>query len=227
MIRLPTLLRRLARARSGVAMTEFALSLPILLVAGLWGTETANLAITHMRVNQLAAHIADNGSRIGDTATLADRKIYESDINDLIYGAHMQAGRELDIFKHGRIVISSLQVDDDTGNQYIDWQRCKGEKTFASTFGNEGDGKGAVINGMGPDGEEVAALPGDAVIFVEISYDYQPLVGMGFATNETIHTIASFTVRDDRDLSQIYQRDVGDPDSQADCAIYDSAMNIG
>lgn len=226
MMRLPTLLRRLVRARGGVAMTEFALSLPILLIAGLWGTETANLAITHMRVNQLAAHIADNGSRIGDTSTLSDRKIYESDINDLIYGAGMQGGRELNIFKHGRIVISSLQVDDDNGNQYIDWQRCKGEKTFASTFGNEGDGTGAPIDGMGPDGEEVTAMPGDAVIFVEIAYDYQPLVGMGFGTDETIHTIASFTVRDDRDLSQIYQRDVGDPDSKADCAIYDSAMNM-
>ena len=226
MTRLPTLLRRLARARGGVAMTEFALSLPILLIAGLWGTETANLAITHMRVNQLAAHIADNGSRIGDTSTLSDRKIYESDINDLIYGAGMQGGRELNIFKHGRIVISSLQVDDDNGNQYIDWQRCKGEKTFSSTFGNEGDGQAVPISGMGPDGEEVTAMPGDAVIFVEIAYDYQPLVGMGFSTDETIHTIASFTVRDDRDLSEIYQRDVGDPDSKADCAIYDSAMNM-
>lgn len=227
MIRLPAFLRKLSRANSGVAMTELALSLPLLMVAGMWGTETANLAITHMRINQLVAHIADNGSRIGDTSTLTERKIYEADINDLIYGAEMQAGQELKVFKHGRIIISSLQTDPDTENQFIAWQRCKGEKVFSSSFGNEGDGTGTTIAGMGPDGEEVIAMPGDAVIFVEISYDYQPLIGMGFATNETIHSIASFTVRDDRDLTQVYQRDPGNPDPEADCASYNSTMVMG
>ncbi|MDE2442630.1 MAG: pilus assembly protein, partial [Betaproteobacteria bacterium] len=52
------LMRRLAASRSGVAMTEFALSLPVLLTAGLWGLETANLALTQMAVNQLAIHLA-------------------------------------------------------------------------------------------------------------------------------------------------------------------------
>ena len=218
------LLGRLRRETGGVAMTELALAMPFLLVAGMWGTETANLAITHMRLNQLASHIADNASRIGDTSTLSDRKIYEADINDLIYGAGMQSGLEISLYKHGRVIISGLQVDEDTGGQFIKWQRCKGEKNVPSTFGNEGDGLGAAIDGMGPDGEEVVAQVGDGVVFVEITYDYQPLIGLGFGENEQIHTIASFTVRDDRDLSQIYQRDPGDPDDIADCAMFDSSM---
>ena len=68
-------LRRLARNRSGVAMTEFALGAPFLLMAGLWGTEMANYALVNMKIGQLAVHIADNASRIGDTSMLQDRKI--------------------------------------------------------------------------------------------------------------------------------------------------------
>ena len=76
-------LRRLLRHKSGVAMTEFALGAPFLLTAGLWGTEEANYALVNMKIGQLAVHIADNASRIGDTSTLQDRKIYESDLNDV------------------------------------------------------------------------------------------------------------------------------------------------
>jgi Flp pilus assembly protein TadG len=61
---------RLARNRSGLAMTEFALGAPFLLTAGLWGVELANFAVTNMKIGQIAVHIADNGSRIGDTSTL-------------------------------------------------------------------------------------------------------------------------------------------------------------
>lgn len=82
-------LRALRRSCSGVAMTEFAMGAPFLLVAGLWGTEMANYALVNMKIGQLAVHIADNASRIGDTSMLQDRKIYEADINDVIYGAHM------------------------------------------------------------------------------------------------------------------------------------------
>ncbi len=75
-------------------MTEFALGAPFLLTAGLWGMELANFAVTNMQVGQLTVHIADNGSRIGDTSTLTDRKIYEADINDIFIGAAVQSGRK-------------------------------------------------------------------------------------------------------------------------------------
>lgn len=84
------LLRRL-RDTSGVAMTEFALGAPFLLMAGLWGAESANYALVNMKMSQLAIQLADNASRVGDTSTLQNRKIYESDINDVLYGAQLQA----------------------------------------------------------------------------------------------------------------------------------------
>jgi len=64
----------------------------------------------------------------------------------------------------------------------------------------------------------VIAFDDEAVMFVEISYDYQPIIGTpyGFGSGE-IRAVASFTVRADRDLTQIYQRDSGNPDPVASC----------
>jgi hypothetical protein len=192
MTRAAALLRRLGCDRSGAAMVEFAISLPLVLTAGLYGAETANLALAHMKVSQVAMHLADNASRIGDTSTITDRKIFEADINDLLLGSHMQAGRSLNFYEHGRAIISSLEVFDQTkscqgggcphgssanGKQFIHWQRCKGKKNVASSYGNEW---AIVVNGMGPTGQEVTAEPGGAVVFVEVAYDYQPLVSNRF-----------------------------------------------
>ena len=185
-------LRALLRNRSGVAMTEFALGAPFLLTAGLWGAEEANYALVNMKISQIAEHIADNASRVGDTSTLQNRKIYESDINDVIYGAQVQGGK-LNLYDNGRVVISSLEVEDGTDNQYIHWQRCRGAKNIPPQYGSEGDSFGTT--GMGPAGEQVLAQAGDGVIFVEVNYTYQPLVSARFLGSLNITSIASFTIR--------------------------------
>jgi hypothetical protein len=220
------LLRRLKRDTAAVAMTEFALAAPLMLTVGLYGLEMANYAIVHMEISQSAMHVADNASRVGDTSTLVDRKIYEADLNDLLYGVDLQAGDKIDLMEYGRVIVSSLEVDPDdhTGTQqYIHWQRCMGKKGFSSSYGEEGDGKGdPSFIGMGPAGEEVIAMPGEAVIFVEISYTYQPIVTDAFLTNREITVFSSFNVRDSRDITQIYQADPADPDPISDCANFSS-----
>lgn len=224
-MKLPNPLRRLLRTASGVAMTEFALGAPLLLTAGLWGTEMANYALVNMKISQLAEHIADNASRVGDASTLQNRKVFEADINDVIYGAELQAG-PLALFDHGRAIISSLEVEPASGKQYIHWQRCRGAAKFNSTFGKAGDGLVKPIAGMGAPGEEVFAQPGEAVIFVQLVYDYQPMISERFLGARDIHAIAAFTVRDKRDLSQLYQRDPADPDEVQSCAAYEGAPKV-
>ncbi len=220
------LVRRLKRDTSGLAMVEFALAMPVLLTAGLWGVETANFAVVNMRVSQLATHLADNASRVGDTSTLQNRKIYEADINDILRGAHIQGGR-LELFEHGRVIISSLEVLPDTEDkQYIHWQRCAGKQVWASSYGAQGDGLDGSMTGMGPEDRQVMAFDGEAVIFVELVYQYQPLVSDAFIASNNIHSIASFTVRDSRDLAQIFQRDPGAPDIVADCATFDNRFGL-
>jgi hypothetical protein len=218
-IRFRRLIRQLRRSTAGVAMVEFALTAPFFLGAGLWGLEVANYALTNMKVSQLAAHIADNASRIGDTSTLQNRKIYEEDINDLLLGANLQGGQSLDFFAHGRAFISSLEVwdaaihtdvthsDDD---QFIHWQRCMGGLVVPSTYGTQND---VIPAGMGPTGAEVLALSDAPVIFVELQYDYQPLFSSMFITSTRITSTSSFIVRDNRDQSTIYKRNAATPEA--------------
>ena len=219
-------LKWLAASREGVAATEFAIVLPFLLGAGLMGLEVANRVLVQMRVSQIASQIADNASRIGDTSTLQDRKIYESDVNDLFRGAGLQGGARFGLYENGRVIISSLEVVPDTEDQqYIHWQRCLGAKNHVSSYGIEGDGLIAGLPGMGPAGEEVLAFPDEAVIFVEVVYDYQSAVGETFGFSDEVTATASFIVRDDRDLSQIYQRDAADP--VASCGAYGTSESLG
>lgn len=208
--------RRVIKETRGVAVTETALMLPFFLGAGLYGIELANYSLTKMKVGQLATHIADNASRIGDTSTLENRKIYESDINDLLLGASIQAGNGMDIYKHGRVILSSLEVNTD-GKQYIHWQRCQGSLEVSSSFGKEGK---ILRNGMGYKGQKVLAMDGDAVAFVEIQYEYQPLVSKSLIGEPQIESTASYNVRASRDLSQIYQLDASKPATVHDCATY-------
>lgn len=222
MIRLAAFLSALARHRSGVAMTEFALAAPLLMAAGLWGVETANQAIVQMRINQVAVLIADNASRVGENSPLEKAEIYESDINDVLYGAHIQGGAGFDFYEHGRVILSSLEVVPDTEDQqYIHWQRCMGELHHVSTYGHAGDGLDGSLPGIGPLGEEIIAFDDEAVMFVEVAYVYQPLISSKFTTAGTLTATAAFNVREDRDLSEIHQRDPSVPDRVASCDTYE------
>lgn len=206
-------LRRFLRDASGVAVTETALVLPFFLGAGLCGIELANYSLMTMRIGQLAVQVSDNASRIGDISTLENRKIYESDINDLLVGASLQAGSGMDLYHHGRVIVSSLEMNADK-KQYIHWQRCMGTLHVTSSYGTTGD---VLDPGMGPKGREVMALEGEAVVFVEIRYAYQPLISKSLIGDPTIASIASFTVRSSRDLSQVYQADSDNPAPVASC----------
>jgi len=204
-------------------MTEFALAAPLLMAAGLYGAETTWLTIIHMRVNQTALKIADDASRIGEISALENRKIYESDINDLLYGAHLETGT-LEFFANGRVIISSLEVvpESEPEQQYIHWQRCKGRMDWPSSYGSEGAGLGGSgFDGMGPAENRITAMKDDAVMFVEVAYNYQPLFGELFVTNRLITAYAAFNVRDSRDLAEIYQRDALNPDPVASCGVTD------
>jgi hypothetical protein len=219
--RLAGFLSRLRGHVSGVAMIEFALSAPLLMGVGLWGVETANQAIVQMRINQIAVLIADNASRVGENSLLGKAEIYESDINDVLYGAHVQSAGKFDFYENGRVILSSLEVvpgSDD--QQYIHWQRCMGKLHYAPRYGTAGDGLDGSLPGMGPAGEEIVAFDDEAVMFVEVAYVYQPIVSSAFTTAGTLTATASFNVRENRDLSEIHQRDPASPDSIASCDAY-------
>jgi hypothetical protein len=214
----------LARCSSGAALTEFALALPLLLTTGLWGVEVAHKAIMQMRLSQVAVLVADNASRVGENSLLGETKLYEADINDVLLGAQVQGGTSFGLYERGRVILSSLEVVPDTEDrQYIHWQRCMGTRRHASSFGTAGDGEHSTFPGMGPRGEEIQAVEGEAVMFVEVVYDYEPLFAKVFVKSTRLSATAAFNVRQNRDLSQIYQRNPDEPDPIAACDKFGSA----
>lgn len=186
--------------RSGVALVEFAYSMPILVALGMTGTELANYASTRMRISQIALAISDHSSRMGEDGVLQDIKIYESDINDVFIGAQLQSGA-LDLKTNGRVILTSLETNtlsNGTVQQKEGWKRCYGNDTaYTRQYTVQSDG-------MGVAGSRVTAAQGTAVMFVEVAYTYKPLFplanGLNFPNPQKIVDVASFYVRDDRDL---------------------------
>lgn len=195
-------LRALKADRSGLALLEFAFSLPILLVLSLSGAELTNYITTRMRISQIALHLADNAARIGSGSQLQAKSITEADLNDLLTGAGLQAG-ELELFNRGRVTISSLEptANPNTAGTYrIRWQRCRGTRSGqAMTYGRAGTASGLNMTGIGPTGRQVTAPEGGVTMFVEVYYDYKPLVKTSLSPSSGISEIASMMVRDRRD----------------------------
>jgi len=200
---LRALLRRLVRDRSGLAMVEMAYAAPFLMLLGLGGVEIANYAIIHMRVSQLAVSLADNASRAKQEVVSGVPRMREVDVNEAFTASVLQSG-SLDVGEHGRLILSSLEVNAE-GGQWIHWQRCFGEAPYSSSYGEQGDGAaGTDLTGMGPAGRQVQAETGYAIMFAEVSYDYQPIMLGDFIDDRRITKTAAMFVRDNRDLSQLY-----------------------
>jgi hypothetical protein len=217
-------LKSLRANESGVALIEFGLALPIMMTLLVSGTEIANYSIANTQVSQIALQVADNASRIGEGLPLNKKEISETQINDLLTGAGIHAGR-LDIYgtyeewengasttkPRGRIIISSLEMMDkadpaDPDEYEIKWQRCRGQATdYAANFGIVSKPSGMNMDGIGPVGREVKAPDGVPIIFTEIHYRYNPIF---FSENalmgyRDINAIGAMMVRDDRDLTNI------------------------
>lgn len=212
--------RSLLRHEGGVAYIEFAFAAPILLSIGCYGIEISHLALTHLRISQVALNLADNASRVGVSSNLTTTQLREVDVNDVLQGARLK-GSTMGLTTYGRVTLSSLenvqQTYDTAPVQRIHWQRCMGVKSgtgYDSTYGTTTTTAGtdataankgtAAASGMGDTGSQVSAPSGSGVMFVEVNYDYQPLFGSLFVSSRIIHYTASFIVRDKRDFSQIY-----------------------
>jgi Flp pilus assembly protein TadG len=210
--RLRTLAAELRRSTSGLALIEFGMSLPVLLALGLYGLETANLALAHLKVSNIAMIAADGAGRVRDS-------IDETDIEELFIGAK-KSGEAMDFAANGRIIVSDLEQTSDGKFQWIRWQRCTGTKKADSSWGTPLDKTGAAITngteayktdgslssnpsselkstllGMGPATNRIASQPGTSVLVAEVVYDYQPLISNSLLGAKTIRYTSAFNVR--------------------------------
>ena len=174
-------------------MVEFALVLPLVVLITVYGLEIAWVTIQQQKVNQLAAVTADNAARVRAT-------IDETDVNEIMTAVEI-AGRQMKFIEHGRIILSSIQLNAAGNGQWIRWQRCQGELKFGtlrppSKYGREG--KGATDRSLQGVGKNAAlrAPSGNAIMVAEIQYDYQPLISNKFYGKRTLRAETAYLVRD-------------------------------
>jgi Flp pilus assembly protein TadG len=210
MIRPRAFLARLQRDTSGLALLEFAFVLPIFITMSLTGAELTNYITTKMRISQIALQLADDAARMGSGSQLSAKTISETDINDLFTGAQLQSG-EIDLKTNARVILSDVEpmASPNTTSKYkIGWQRCYGSKTSPAAPAAPAYYPRSLatnINGVGAANRLVGAQDDNATMFVEVYYVYKPLIGLGSLAPTTSFTeIASMSVRDRRDLTQIY-----------------------
>jgi TadE-like protein len=91
--RLKQFARQLRDDNSGLALVEFAISLPFFMGLTVGGIEVANYASVVMQLNQIAIHTADNAARIGVQSALPEKRINELQINDLFEGTLSEGDR--------------------------------------------------------------------------------------------------------------------------------------
>ena len=171
-----------------------AFTFPILLLMIFGGLEIAQMAMTHMRLSQIAISVADNAGRVRTG-------IDESNIYEVFSGGNL-IGKALSFEEKGRIVLSSLEPNgkpDSREGQTINWQRCFGSLDVSSRYGAEGDGANdnSLEEGLGKDGNKIQSADGTAVMFVEVTYHYTPLVsGIPGWGPQLIRYESAFNVRE-------------------------------
>jgi hypothetical protein len=212
--------KRLKHDQSGLAMVEFAVSLPFFMTLTIGGFETANFAYTVMKLNQLTINVADGASRIGSgDDALAARRVTERDINDIFAGA-IREGRSIllegqasytdpgtgavELRGNALVVLSSVETVESfnpSAQRFrIRWQRCLGKPVlYQSSYGNPITA--VSIENIGPAGQTIRPLDGNAVMFVETQYLFKPTILNGFSklTERKISQTAAMIVRDRRD----------------------------
>jgi hypothetical protein len=217
--RLRQFARQLRDDNSGLALVEFAVSLPFFMGLTVGGIEVANYASVVMQLNQIAIHTADNAARIGIQSATTVKRINELQINDLFEGTLSEGDRVALSGVHGyqdpitgvrsirgnaKIVLSSVETvvpfDPANPRYRIRWQRCAGvAQQYTSSYGNKNSTP--TVDGFGPTGKKVKATTDSAIMLVELQYYYQPRIINGFSkqTNHTVRQTASMIVRDPRD----------------------------
>ncbi len=216
-VRLTRFAASLRGCASGLALTEFAFALPILLTLSLFGLETANYAMAHLKISNIAVMTADNAARVRDS-------IDETDIVELFTGAKM-SGASLNFAQNGRIILSDLEPTPTGGNQWIRWQRCDGALNYTNPNARwrpRTAGGTAITNGteiyqsdrttqntttpsspaatptfasMGTGSDPIVAQSGTAVMVVEVVYTYQPIIPGSFLAGRQIVYESAFNVR--------------------------------
>lgn len=173
-------LRSLRDDIAGMALIEFAYTLPIFLGFGLVGMEFTNVVLANQKTERIASTVADQ---------IASNQIppTERQIGDM-FTAIEQIAEPFEFGAGGVVIITGVvgiyDADDDEVQNKVAWQRCSASDELESTVGEEWTGTIDIA-----DGPEVT-LPGDVelgqnqmVIVSEVVFPYQEIISQGIVGN--------------------------------------------
>lgn len=206
---------------SGLALVEFAVSLPVFIGLTVGGFETSYYAYVHMRLNQLTIETADSAARMGEGDVLAAKTIDEAQINDVFAGTIRQGESillggqheyvdpgtgDVELRGNALIILSSIEphpgFNPNNPKYRLRWQRCVGSADhFEPEYGTITNSQN--IDGIGPVGRQAVPPDDGALMFVETHYFYRPLIlnGFGKLGERSITKTATMVVRDVRDYN--------------------------
>jgi hypothetical protein len=166
-------LRRLRRDIAGLALIEFAYTLPIFVGFGLVGIEFANVVLARQKAERIAATIADQ---------VASNQVppNERQIRDMFEAVDLIAA-PFDFNDNGNVIVTAVvgvrDTDDDEIQNKVAWQRCRVKDSFESQFGEQWSGSDDVAEG--PEIElpnDIELRQNQMVILTEVFFPYDEIV---------------------------------------------------
>jgi len=155
--------RRLGRDARGVAASEFALLLPVMVTMLMGTVEVGNVFVLDRKVTSAVQTAAD-------LVAQADQ-VTQADVTDILTAVDLII-RPFDTTNLGTVVYSVVM--DNNGNTSIDWSRTAGAGAPAPSA--------TVPGGL--------LKPGSSVIVAAINYQYTPLFGSGVVGSISISDTA-------------------------------------
>lgn len=190
-------LRALARDTGGMALVEFAYTLPLFIGFGLVGLEFTNVVLAHQKTERIAATLAD---------LVAANQVApnERQIGDM-FEAVPEIARPFGFGAEGNVMITAVigledQAVGEVRNK-VAWQRCLRSGSHQSRIGRQWSGSNDIIDGPSVN------LPGalelgqnQMVIVAEVFFPYRPVMGAALVEgilpeNNTFTETATFRTR--------------------------------
>ena len=207
---------------SGVAMMEFAFALPVVLALGLMGLETANYAMAHLRVSNIAMLTADNAARVRDSDRRSRHRRavhrrqderrqhqFRAERPDHPDRPRADAAPEPTSGSAGSAATARSIIRNPTANMRPrtaagaaitnGTEIYNADRITPNTTNPSSPPQRPLITGMGSAQRRSRPQSGTAVMVVEVVYTYQPIIPNSFLAGRQIRYESAFNVRQRND----------------------------
>jgi len=190
-------IRSLGKDTYGLALIEFAYTLPIFVGFGMVGIEFTNVVLAHQKTERIASTLADQ---------VASNQVQptERQIGDMFEAVELIA-KPFAFNPEGNVILTAvIGVYDDDENEVqnkIAWQRCVIEDSFESEIGTQWSSTNDIADGPEVDlPNELDLGQNQMVIVSEVFFPYdeiisEALVSKFLSNNGTFHEVSTFRTR--------------------------------